>query len=71
MDAEEDERARRVILRGKTLVCQAHMIRLLAFQTLLDGSRDATERNVEMTALRKVCTRGQLVHPLSKLLDRS
>lgn len=37
----------------------AHDSRQLAFQTLLDGSRDATERQVEMTTLRKVCIRGR------------
>jgi hypothetical protein len=33
--------------------------RLTAFQTLLDGSRDATEQKVEMTTLRKVCAGGE------------
>lgn len=30
----------------------------LAFQTLLDGTRQATEQRVELTALRKLCSRG-------------
>ncbi|KLT41650.1 hypothetical protein CC85DRAFT_247321 [Cutaneotrichosporon oleaginosum] len=30
----------------------------LAFQTLLDGTREATEQRVELTALRKLCSRG-------------
>jgi len=34
------------------------ILRLFAFQTLLDGSRDATEQRVEMTTLRKVCASG-------------
>ena len=35
--------------------------RLFAFQTLLDGSRDATEQRVEMTTLRKVCAGGTAI----------
>jgi hypothetical protein len=34
--------------------------RLFALQTLLDGSRDATEQRVEMTSLRKVCAAGMI-----------
>ena len=33
--------------------------RRLAFETLLDGSRDASEQMVEMTTLRRLCATGQ------------
>jgi hypothetical protein len=43
----------------------------LAFQTLLDGTREATEQRVELTALRKLCSRGKsclAFGPLSRWL---
>lgn len=36
------------------------MFRLRAFQTLLDGSRDASEQKVELSSLRRLCARGKL-----------
>ncbi|TXT07294.1 hypothetical protein VHUM_03464 [Vanrija humicola] len=39
------------------------MFRLRAFQTLLDGSRDASEQKVELSSLRRLCARGIPEHP--------
>ncbi|KAL7420303.1 S-adenosylmethionine-dependent methyltransferase [Cryptotrichosporon argae] len=42
---------------------QDERARLRAFHTLLDGSKDAREVRVEMTALRKLCARGIPEYP--------